>query len=142
MTSGKQFTIDHCKIIALDTHHHANGNLVAAQQGSPLPFGIKRVYYLHDVPTGAERGGHSHKACYEFLVAASGSFSVTIDDGTNSRQVMLNRPDQGLLITPGIWRTLQDFSSGSVCLVLASEPYCEDDYLRQYSDFLASKGNV
>ena len=101
-----------------------------------VPFDVKRIYYLYDVPGGANRGGHAHKALQQLIVAASGSFSVTLDDGSVRRSFTLNRPYQGLLVKPGLWRTLDDFSSGAVCVVLASETYDADDYLRNYDDFV------
>ena len=96
---------------------------------------IKRAYYLYDVPTGAERGGHAHKNLFQFIVAASGSFDVIIDDGNDRKTVTLNRPDKALLIVPGIWREVVNFSGGAICMVLASEVYDEDDYIREYDDF-------
>ena len=134
-----QSHIDDCKIIALDRHHHANGNLTAVNNGRDLPFDIQRTFYIYDVPGGAARGGHSHYTCHEFIIAISGSFDVTVDDGTNTKSYTLNRPCQGLLVVPGIWRTLQNFSSGSVCLALASHHYDEEDYVRNYDQFLLLK---
>jgi len=113
------------------------GNLTFVEGGQHLPFVAERVYYLYDVPAGAERGGHSHRECYEFLVAISGSFDVTLDDGNTRTTYTLNRPWRGLLITPGIWRTLENFSTGSVCLVMASQHYDESDYVRSYKEFTA-----
>ena len=104
-----------------------------------MSFEVKRVYYLYDVPGGESRGGHAHKALYQLIVAVSGSFSVTLDDGKNKKTFVLNRPYQGLLVVPGIWRTLDDFSSGAVCMVLASEKYDEMDYVREYEEFLSLK---
>ncbi len=128
-----------CTIIELDKHHHEKGNITVVENGVSVPFDTKRVYYLYDVPGGESRGGHAHKGLYQLIVAASGSFSVTLDDGKVKRTFMLNRPYCGLLVVPGIWRTLDDFSSGSVCLVLASEKYIEDDYIREYDEFIKLK---
>ncbi|WP_374707763.1 FdtA/QdtA family cupin domain-containing protein [Flavobacterium sp. J372] len=105
-----------------------------------IPFAFKRVYYLYDVPSGARRGGHAHKEQQEFLIALSGSFEVIVDDGVNKDTVTLNRPDKGLLIPTGTWRELENFSSGSICLVFNSDIFSENDYIRNYDDFLLSKG--
>ncbi len=129
-----------CTIIHLDRHHSdRKGDICVVENGDTLPFDMHRVYYLYDVPGGEERGGHAHKQLYQLIVAASGSFSVTLDDGNAKRTFMLNRPYQGLLVVPGIWRTLEDFSSGSVCMVLASEKYDEADYIRDYEEFVEYK---
>ncbi len=112
------------------------GNLTVAQALTDVPFAIKRAYWVYDVPAGECRGGHAHKSCKEVLIALSGSFHVTIDNGEEQKTVLLNHPYQGLLIDTDVWRTLDDFSSGAVCLVLASEPFDEDDYIREYDDFL------
>lgn len=126
-----------CLMIELDKHHSdRKGNLSVVENGKDVPFSVKRVYYLYDVPGGESRGGHAHKGLKQLIVAVSGSFSVTIDDGENKKTFELNRPYQGLLVVPGIWRTLDNFSSGSVCLVLASEKYDEEDYIRDYDDFI------
>lgn len=126
-----------CGIIELDRHHSSRkGDICVAENGETIPFDVKRLYYLYDVPGGMSRGGHAHKALYQLIVAASGSFTVTLNDGKVKRSFMLNRPYQGLLVKPGIWRDLDDFSSGSVCLVLASEKYDESDYIREYEEFL------
>ncbi len=127
--------ISECRVIELSKHHHENGNLTVVENMAQIPYEIKRTYYLYDVPGGESRGGHSHRECAEFLVAISGSFDVTIDDGMHSSTVSLNRPYKGLLIPPGIWRVLDNFSSGSVCLVLSSHHYDEADYVRDYSEF-------
>ena len=133
-------TVFDCRIIELDKHHSdRKGNLSVVESYKDVPFDVKRVYYLYDVPGGESRGGHAHKALYQLIVAASGSFSVILDDGKNKKTFDLKRPYQGLLVVPGIWRTLEDFSSGSVCMVLASERYDESDYIRDYGLFLNYK---
>lgn len=130
-------TVYDCTIIELDKHHSdRKGNLSVVQNGSTVPFDVKRVYYLYDVPGGESRGSHAHKALSQLIIAASGSFRVTLDDGNVKRSFTLNRPYQGLYVKPGIWRDLDDFSSGAVCLVLASEVYDKEDYIRDYQDFL------
>ena len=129
-----------CTMIELSRHHSdRKGNLTVIENGITVPFDVKRTYYLYDVPGGESRGGHAHKDLHQLIVAASGSFTVTLDDGSVKRTFLLNRPYQGLLVVPGIWRTLDDFSSGAVCMVLASEGYDEADYIRDYNDFLALK---
>lgn len=132
-------TIDDCKIIELDKHHKEKGNITVIENNKTVPFDVKRVYYLYDVPGGETRGGHAHKGLYQLIVAASGSFNVVLNDGKNSKTITLNRPYQGLFVVPGIWRELDNFSSGSVCLVLASEKYDENDYIRDYKDFIICK---
>lgn len=112
------------------------GNLTVAESMKDMPFDIKRVYWVYDVPGGECRGGHAHKECKEFIIAVSGSFHVTLDDGNNKNTYLLNHPYQGLFVETGIWRTLDDFSSGAVCLVLASDLYDEGDYIRDYDEFL------
>lgn len=134
-------TIDDCQVMTLDKHHHENGNLTVVENMNQLPYNIRRVYYLYDVPGGEERGGHSHHECYEFIVAASGSFSLDLFDGVNRKTVTLNRPYEGLLVVPGIWRTLHNFSSGSVTLVIASDEYIEDDYVREMDEYIQLTAN-
>ena len=129
------YTIDDCRIITLDKHHHPNGNLSVVEGQEDVPFDIRRVYYIYDVPGGEDRGGHAHKNLSQLIVSASGSFDVTLDDGTNRKKYVLNRPYNGLLIRPGIWRELNNFSSGAVTLVLASELFDENDYIRDYEQF-------
>lgn len=130
-------TVFDCRKVELDKHHSdRKGNLSVVEDGKEVPFEVKRVYYLYDVPGGESRGGHAHKALRQLIVAVSGSFSVTLDDGKNKKTFVLNRPYQGLYVVPGIWRTLDDFSSGSVCMVLASEKYDEGDYIRDYKEFV------
>lgn len=114
------------------------GNL-SVIEGDFLPYELKRVYYLYDVPSDAYRGGHSHKEQQEFLIALSGSFEVILDDGENKKPIVLNKPNKGLLIPTGIWRELENFSSGAVCLVLSSGKFLESDYIREYADFILSK---
>lgn len=131
----KHTIIDDCKLVDLRKISDPRGNLTPIEEGTDLPFTIKRVYYLYDVPSGQSRGGHAHKELQQLIVAANGSFTITLDDGTNKKSFTLNRPYQGLLIVPGIWRVLDDFSSGAVLLCLASEHYMEDDYIRNYREF-------
>lgn len=128
-------TTDDCKIIELPKITDPRGNLTVAEQMKNVPFDIRRVYWTYDVPGGESRGGHAHKQLQQLLVAMSGSFKVVLDDGEHRKEVLLNHPWQGLLIVPGIWRTLEDFSSGAVCMVLASELFDEADYLYDYADF-------
>ena len=137
----KTSSIDQCKLIELGKNHHANGNLTVVENGKLIPFDIKRVFYIYDVPGGEERGGHSHKRMQQVIVAISGAFDVLLDDGVNQRSVTLNRPYQGLLVAPGVWSKQHNFSSGSVCLVLASDHYCEEDYVRDYDQFLQLTSN-
>lgn len=126
-----------CTMVELDKHHsERKGNLTVIENGQTLPFDVKRVYYLYDVPGGESRGAHAHKNLEQFIVAASGSFKVTLDDGVCKRSFFLNRPYQGLYVKPGMWRDLDDFSSGAVCMVLASEVYQKEDYIRDYEEFL------
>ena len=136
-------TVYDCTVIELSKHHSdRKGNLSVVENEISVPFDVKRTYYLYDVPGGESRGGHAHKGLHQLIVAVSGSFSVTLDDGSIKRTYTLNRPYQGLLVVPGIWRTLDDFSSGAVCMVLASEGYTEDDYIRSYEDFIRFKESI
>lgn len=136
----KETKVYECSMIELSQHHSdRKGNLSVVENSVTIPFDVKRVYYLYDVPGGESRGGHAHKRLRQLIVAASGSFTVTLDDGQVKRTFLLNRPYQGLLVVPGIWRTLDDFSSGAVCMVLASEEYSEDDYIRDYNEFIKNK---
>lgn len=125
-----------CSVIELPKITFRTGNITPVGSNLNVPFDIKRVFYLYDIPGGEARGAHAHKSCHQFLVAVSGSFEVVMDDGVNKRTVLLNRPFYGLHIPPGIWAHEQGFSSGSVCLVLASEKYDESDYVRDYGEFL------
>lgn len=124
-----------CKIIDLPKISDTRGNLTFIEENKHIPFEIKRVYYIYDVPGGESRGGHAHKRLQQFIVAASGSFDVIVDDGIKRKRFNLNRAYYGLYIPPMIWRELNNFSSGAVCLVLASELYEEDDYIRDYETF-------
>lgn len=123
------------QIISIPKIEERRGNLSVIENDT-IPFDIKRVYYLYDVPTGSERGGHAHKNLQQFLVALSGSFDVVLNDGKEEQIVTLNKPFEGLLINSGIWRELRNFSSGSICLVVASEVYIEDDYIRDFDEFI------
>ncbi|WP_274289673.1 sugar 3,4-ketoisomerase [Prevotella corporis] len=124
------------KIIDLPKILDQRGNLTVAEQMKDIPFNVSRVYWVYDVPGGESRGGHAHKHCREFIIAVSGSFSVTLNDGKRRHSFLLNHPYQGLLVNTDIWRTLEDFSSGAVCLVLAEDPFDEEDYIRDYDDYL------
>ena len=132
-------SIHDCRIIDLRKIHDPRGNLTPIEGGEDVPFEIKRIYYLYDVPGGESRGAHAHKQLYQLIIAATGSFSVTLDDGCEKMKFMLNRSYYGLYVVPGIWRDLDDFSSGAVLLCLASEHYEADDYIRDYSEFLNYK---
>ena len=132
-----RYNVEDCKVIELDKHHSdRKGNLTVVENGITLPFDVKRVYYLYDVPGGESRGSHAHRELEQLIVAASGSFTVTLDDGKNKQSFFLNRPYQGLYVKPGLWRDLDNFSSGAVCMVLASEVYNAADYIRDYQEFL------
>jgi hypothetical protein len=128
-----------CIILPLCKIHNRAGNITIVEGNESIPFPIKRIYYLYDIPSGEARGGHGHRKLYQLMVAVSGSFNVMLDDGVNKKIVTLNRPDYGLMIVPGIWRELFEFSSGSVCMVLASNKYEEVDYIREYSEFIKFK---
>ena len=122
-------------VLPLNKIHNRAGNITILEGQTNIPFDIKRVYYLYDIPGGESRGGHAHKKLHQLVVAAGGSFDVLLDDGENKKVVTLNRPDYGLLIVPGIWRELMEFSSGAICLVLASHIYDKADYIRDYIKF-------
>jgi hypothetical protein len=128
--------IMNAKIINIPKIEDPRGNLSVIEH-DVVPFDIKRVYYLYDVPAGAERGGHAHKKLQQFLVALAGSFDVVLNDGKNEKTIILNKPFEGLLITNGIWRELKNFSSGAVCLVVASDVFEEEDYIREFDEFLS-----
>ena len=138
-----KYNVFDCTMVELDKHHSdRKGNLTVVENCNPstgqgtLPFDVKRVYYLYDVPGGENRGSHAHKDLSQLIIAASGSFRVTLDDGKCKRSFFLNRPYQGLYVKPGMWRDLEDFSSGAVCMVLASEVYQAEDYIRDYDEFI------
>lgn len=132
-----KYNVFDCTMVELDRHHSdRKGNLTVVENGQTLPFDVKRVYYLYDVPGGENRGAHAHKELSQLIIAASGSFTVTLDDGKCKRSFFLNRPYQGLYVKPGMWRDLEDFSSGAVCMVLASDVYLASDYIRDYQEFI------
>jgi len=128
-----------CKVIDLSKIHNDAGNITVVENNKNVPFKVERLYYLYDVPGGEARGGHAHYELEQLIVAASGSFDVSLDDGKNKKTIHLNRPNLALHIVPGLWRELDNFSSGSICMVLASHNYSESDYIREYSDFLKFK---
>lgn len=132
--------LKHCRMIELPKIQNQKGNLTFVEGKRHVPFDIKRVYYLYDVPGGAERGGHAHKKLHQFMIAMSGSFDVVLDDGAEKKRYHLNRSYQGLYIGPMIWRELDNFSSGAVCMVLASDVYKESDYYRRYADYQKALG--
>ncbi len=125
-----------CSVIELPRRKFRAGNISIVENYRNVPFGVKRVFYIYDIPGGEDRGAHSHKECHQFLVAACGSFEIELDDGINKRTITLNRPYYGLHIPPGIWAAEKGFSSGAICLVLASHKYDENDYIRKYENFL------
>ena len=137
----KKSSVYDCVILPLNKIHNRAGNITIVEGQKNFPFDIKRIYYLYDIPGGEARGGHAHHELYQLIVAASGSFDVLLDDGQNKKIVTLNRPDFGLMIVPGIWRELFEFSSGAICLVLASLKYDQNDYIRDYNDFKELKTN-
>lgn len=126
-----------CSLITFDKHHSdRKGNITVIENNKELPFEVKRIFYLYDIPGGESRGAHAHKECHQFLVAASGSFEVILNDGKVKRTIYLNQPYKGLHIPPGVWASEVNFSSGAICLVLASHKYDENDYIRDYNEFL------
>ena len=132
-------SIYNCNVFELPKITNRSGNITPLNNKAEIPFDVGRVYYLYDVPGGETRGGHAHYQLQQLIIAASGSFDVVIEDGENKKTITLNRPNYGLLITPGIWRELNNFSSGSICLVMASLKYDEADYIRDYDLFLKEK---
>jgi len=131
--------VSDCSIINISKVHNVNGNISILENGENIPFDVKRIYYLYDVPSGEARGGHAHYELQQYIIAASGSFDVILNDGFNERKISLNRPSVALHIVPGIWRKLDNFSSGSITMVLASHLYKEDDYIRDYNNFINLK---
>lgn len=134
-------SVEHCFLLDLQTYRDSRGGLTIVEGGSHVPFEIQRVYFLYGIPPRVSRGGHAHKHLQQLFVATSGSFDVLLDDGNCRRTYRLDRPDRGLMIGPMIWRELQNFSPGSVCMVLASAHYDEDDYFRDYADFAKAAGH-
>lgn len=134
--AGEGNSVFDCSLCELNKMHDPEGNLTYMYENIHIPFPINRVFYSYDIPGGEDRGAHAHKECHQFIIAASGAFEVVLNDGTNKRTVTLNRPFWGLHVPPGIWASEQGFSSGSICLVLASHGYSEDDYIRNYDDFM------
>jgi hypothetical protein len=132
-------SVFNCRIIKLPRIQNRAGNITHITNQIEIPFNVKRIFYIYDIPGGVNRGAHSHKECHQFLIAVSGSFRIELNDGVIKRTIMLNRPYLGLYIPPGIWSAEKSFSSGAICLVLASDKYNESDYIRDYSVFLKSK---
>ena len=131
--------LEECRLIELPKIHNPQGNLTFVENSEHIPFDIERVYYVYDVPGGAERGGHAHKGLHQLIIAMSGSFDITLDDGKNKKTFHLARSYYGLYVCPMIWREIDNFSSGSVLMVLASNKYTEDDYYREYDDFMRAR---
>lgn len=132
-------TVFDCSIINLSKIQNKAGNITVLENGKNLPFDVKRIYYLYDIPGGEARGGHAHYELEQYIIAASGSFNITLDDGMNRKTIFLSRPNFALHIVPGLWREIDNFSSGSICMVLASIEYSEKDYIRKYEEFLKFK---
>lgn len=130
-----KISVEDCKLISLPKIGDRNGQITAINNNIEVPFEVNRVFYLYDIPAGEDRGAHAHKECHQFLVAASGAFDVEVDDGFSKKLFSLNQPNVGLHVPPGIWAAELNFSSGSICLVLASHPYQENDYIRDYQTF-------
>lgn len=133
-------TIGHCRMEKIRHIDHANGSLAVIQNDSDFPFVLRRIFYIYDIPSDCNRGGHSHRATDQFIVAVAGSFRVTFTDGTDSREIIMSRPYEGLYIPAGIWVQLDGFSSGSICMAVCSEIYDEADYVRDYNEYKESKG--
>lgn len=131
-----------CTLIDLPKIENRSGNITVIENNLDIPFEVKRIFYIYDIPGGESRGAHAHKECHQFLVSASGSFEVHLDDGINKKTVMLNQPYMGLNVPPGIWASEINFSSGAICLVMTSHKFNEDDYIRDYQDFLKFKNEI
>ncbi|AKD01955.1 FdtA/QdtA family cupin domain-containing protein [Pontibacter korlensis] len=131
-----KLTVFDCNLIYLPQVGDRNGHITAINNEVEVPFEVNRVFYLYDIPGGESRGAHAHKACHQFLIAASGAYEVLLDDGNSKRQILLNRPNYGLHIPPGIWASEVNFSAGAICLVLASHAYDEQDYIREYNEYV------
>lgn len=129
-------TVFDCAVVDISEIHSESGNITVLENKKNVPFDVKRIYYLYDIPGGESRGGHAHYELEQYIVAASGSFDVILDDGENKKRITLNRPNFALHIVPGLWRELSNFSSGAICLVLASHKYDEKDYIRDYKEYL------
>jgi hypothetical protein len=136
---SKQTTVFDCTLVDLPKIHNNAGNITVLEYEETIPFKVERIYYLYDIPGGEERGSHAHYQLEQYIIAASGSFDVVLDDGKNKKRFHLNRPNKALYLVPGLWRTLDNFSSGSICMVLASLEYNENDYIRNYEKYLAWK---
>jgi hypothetical protein len=132
-------TVFDCNILVLNKITDNESSITVVESNHNIPFTVRRIYYTYDVPGGENRGGHAHKDLYQLIVAASGSFDVLLDDGMNKKMVTLNRPNYGLLVVPGLWRELSEFSSGSICLVMTSLKYDAADYIRDYNEFIEWK---
>ncbi len=132
-------TIFDCSVLNLSKIHNDAGNITVVESESNIPFDVKRIYYLYDIPSGESRGGHAHYQLEQYIIAASGSFDVVLDDGVNKKRITLNRPNIALHIVPGLWRELDSFSSGAITMVLASEVYQEQDYIRDYNNYIELK---
>ena len=135
-------TVFDCSIIDISKIKNKAGNITIVENENNIPFSVKRIYYLYDVPGGESRGGHAHYELEQYIIAASGSFNVILDDGINKKTVTLNRPNLALHIVPGLWRELDNFSSGCISMVLASHLYDEDDYIRSYANFIKEKNEI
>lgn len=132
-----KYNVEDCILVDIPVVHNDSGSISVLENQKNIPFDIKRVYYLYDIPINFERGGHAHYELQQYVIAVSGSFTFVLDDGSDKKEIFLNHPNKALHIKPGIWREMKDFSSGGVCLVLASHKYCETDYIRDYDSFIS-----